>query len=499
MRPRARWCSVLALGLALACGGEGARSQESIEETKHGRAAANEEGSARAHHGRAEPDEGRDASGASEPPALAQAHAPPWSDAWLLAEGERYLDHRAFRRATLEASLTNHANMYSQARLGAYGLPLGGWDALPEWVPVARPVDEAAVEALRAGQAPPLDGATPLWDGRRPATMEAWIELGRRVFFEYPLRPEVFAEHALAHPAIAREVGLFAAPDGTWPGLVAFRELDRSARVGITCALCHVARVPAPEGPGAGAIVAGRARRELDYGRMRLAYHRDTGAPLPEHLAARMAEWGPGRADITQDDDEDPVAIPDLWGMRALPYLTQAGTLRHEHPAALAIRQETQILQANRERTRPPRELAWALALYVYSLEPPPRVPVLADAHIRAGARTFEQRCASCHAHASGSGTPVPAERVGTNPTLALGRARGTGSYRPSPLLRVADAAPYLHHGAVATLEDLLDPERLHEGYARGALHRGPVPGHDYGTELPVEERTALVAYLRTL
>lgn len=500
MRSRAPWCSVLALGLALACGGEGAASR--------GGSAA-QAGAARASEGDAARAGDRDASGAragddsptserdAAPTGASSEAAPPWSDAWLLAEGERYLDDRAFRRARLEASLTNPENMYSRARLGAYGLELGGWDALPEWLPVARPVDATAVEDLRAGRAPSLEGAAPLWDGRRPATMRGWVELGRRVFFEYPLRPEVFAEHALAHPAIAREVGLYAAPDGTWPGLVAFRELDRSARVGITCALCHVARAPTEDG----ALVEGRARRELDYGRMRLAYHRDTGAPLPEQLAARMAEWGPGRADITQDDDEDPVAIPDLWGMRGLPYLTQAGTLRHEHPAALAIRQETQLLQANRERTRPPRELAWALAMYVYSLDPPPRAPALAlaDARTKAGARTFEQHCASCHAHDSGSGTPVPAERVGTDPTLALGRARGTGTYRPSPLLRVADAAPYLHHGAVATLEDLLDPERLREDYRRGTLGPGPVPGHDYGTELSTTERAELLAYLQTL
>ena len=323
--------------------------------------------------------------------------------------------------------------------------------------------------------------------------MVEWVELGRRVFFEYPLRPEVFAEHALAHPELAAEAGLFAAPDGTWPGVVVFRDLDRSERIGITCALCHVART------SEGHALPGRARRDLDYGRMRLAYHRDTGAPLPERLATRMAQWGPGRADITQDDDEDPVAIPDLWGMRGQPYLTQAGTLRHDHPAALAIRQETQILQANRERTRPPRELAWALAMYVYALEPPPREPVPPTDRTRAGARTFERRCASCHAHPTGGGTPVPAERVGTDPTLALGRARGTGTYRPSPLVRVADAAPYLHHGAVATLEDLLDPTRLQDGYEGGTLGPGPVQGHAFGTELDAERRAELLVFLRTL
>jgi len=475
-RARAPWWGGLGLALGLACGeGDAVRSTAPAS-------AAGREGSRAGDPG---PNEGESQGEASAPP--------PWSDAWLLAETDRYLEDRAFRRARIEASLTNPGNMYSQARLGSYGLEHGGWDALPEWVPVSRPVDETVVAALRAGGGPSLDGATPLWNGQRPGTMEQWVELGRRVFFEYPLRPEVFAEHALATPDLARDVGLFAAPDGTWPGVVVFRDLDRSARVGITCALCHVARGPDD------ALVPGRARRNLDYGRMRLAYHRDTGAPLPERLAVRMAEWGPGRADITQDDDEDPVAIPDLWGMRGQPYLTQAGTLRHDHPAALAIRQETQILQANRERTRPPRELAWALAMYVYSLEPPPREPVPEDARTLAGRHVFEQQCTRCHSHPTGGGTPVPAERVGTDPTLALGRARGTGTYRPAPLLRAADAGPYLHHGAVTTLEDLLDPVRLQDGYERGILGPGPVPGHAYGTELPAERRAELLAYLRTL
>lgn len=481
MSPRRAACGgVLALGLAVmggwACGRTGAPASDEAARASASRGVDDEAPRPRA-------------------PSTSDAgeEAPPWSDAWLLAAGARYLDDPAFRRAQLEASLTNPDNVYSQVRLGSYGLPHGGWDALPEWNPVSQPVTAATIEALRAGQAPPLDDATPLWDGRRPATMSEWVQLGRRVFFEYPLRAEVFAEHALVHPELAAAVGLFADADGTWPGLVAFRELDRSTRVGITCALCHVARTPD------GLAVAGRARRALDYGRMRLAYHRDTGAPLPERLAARMAEWGPGRADITQDDDEDPVAIPDLWGLRGQPYLTQAGTLRHEHPAALALRQETQLLQTSHERTRPPRALAWALALYVYSLEPPPREPLPATEATRAGARTFARHCASCHAHATGGGKPVPAERVGTDPTLALGHARGTGNYRPSPLVRVADAAPYLHHGVVPTLEDLLDPARLHASYTRGTHGPGAVPGHAYGTDLPAAERTALIAYLRML
>ena len=55
------------------------------------------------------------------------------------------------------------------------------------------------------------------------------------------------------------------------------------------------------------------------------------------------AAWqhgAPGRADITEDEAEDPVTIPDLWGLQHYESLTQAGTIRHVGPVALALRQE---------------------------------------------------------------------------------------------------------------------------------------------------------------
>ncbi len=406
-----------------------------------------------------------------------------WSDAWILQRAPRYLANVRHRRRVLEASLTNPDNVYSRARLSSYALDSGGWDALPEWNPRVAPVTASTVAALREdGELDLAEHGAPLWNGETPTSMAAWVELGRRTFFDYPLRPEIFARHALANPDVARRVGLGAAADGTWPGVVAFQDVDGRARVGITCALCHVAIED-------GTMVVGRARRNFDYGEMRLAYHRDTGAPLPEALARRMAHWGPGRADITEDEDEDPVAIVDLWGVRSHAYLTQSGTLRHVGPAALAIRQETQILHTNRERTRPPRELAWALAMYVYSLTPPDKpTPIVADAHTVRGRQLFGEHCRSCHADVNGGGTPIPARVVGTDPTLAMGHARGTGLYRPSPLTRVADAAPYLHHGVVPNLQSLLDPKRS-----------SAVPGHRYGTGLSDRDRSALVAYLTTL
>lgn len=429
------------------------------------------------------------------PPSSPASAPAPWSDAWLLAQAPRYLDDPAARRRALERSLTNPTNIYSRTRLGSYARADLGWDLLPAWNPRVRATTADTAEQLTTHGQPDAPDA-PLWDGQRPTTMPAWVELGRRVFFDYPLRPEIFAEHALAHPAVARAIGLHSAADGSVPGTVAFIDIDGRPRVGITCALCHST-------VEAGAVIPGRARRDFDYGAMRLAYHRDTGAPLDPDMARRMTGWGPGRADITEDDDEDPVAIPDLWGLRSLGTLTQAATLRHaelgaDAPLALAIRQETQILHANRERTRPPRELAYALAMYLYSLVPPPRATVT-NTTTQRGAEIFRRDCTGCHADPGGSGPPVPFADIGTDPALAAGISRGTGLYRPAPLVRVAEAAPYLHHGVVPSLADLFDPARLRDDYTRGAHGRGPVAGHLPGTELAPAERDDLLAYLGTL
>lgn len=407
----------------------------------------------------------------------------PWSSAWLAAARAAYLDDPRARRAALEASLTNPRNTYSRHRLGEYARGDAGWDLLPAWNPRAQPLDRATVDALAAGGALPTPTA-PLWDGARPADDAAWIALGRRVFFAYPLRDDVGVAHLFAargataaatRDATAAALGIERAADGSYPGLVVFVDVDGATRLGITCALCHSAR-------RGDALVEGTARRRFDLGALRLAYHRDTGAPIDPRLAARMATWGPGRADVTEDDDEDPVAIPELWALRERRYLTQAGTIHHVGPAALAIRQETQLLHAGGERVRPPRELAWALAMYLYSLTPPTPPPVGDPAQRARGAALFAQHCQRCHRDPAGGGDAWPAAQIGTDPALANGRARGTGRYRTPALLGLAASAPYLHDGSAASLAELLAPP--------------PGRGHGFGAQLDAADRAALIAFL---
>src|SRR5690554_6128609 len=139
----------------------------------------------------------------AEAPVAARAPEPevmpelePWSDAWLEREATRYLDDPEFRRAQLEASLTNPDNQYSRKRLASYALDDRGWDALPEWLPATAPITNAQLASLRETDELPTPSST-IWDGRRPTKLADWIALGERVFYDYPLRPEPFARHAL--------------------------------------------------------------------------------------------------------------------------------------------------------------------------------------------------------------------------------------------------------------------------------------------------------------
>jgi cytochrome c5 len=416
----------------------------------------------------------------------------------MLAEASLYLDDADFRRAALVDSLASPGNIYSRQRLDAYALKTKGWDLLPEWNPISVPVTTAMAGELRAHRALALPpSAAPLWNGARPTTMEAWVALGREVFFGYPLRVEVFMDYALEHPEVGERVGVRAGSDGDYPGVRLFTNVDGKPALGITCAVCH-----ASVGER-GQVLVGEARRAFDYGALRIAYHEATGTRVDPDLVRRMKTWGPGRADVTEDDDEDPVAIPDLWGLRHQTALTQAGTIKHLGPTVLAIRQETQLLHSNHQKVRPPRVLAYALAMFLYSLQPPRPggAPSTTDAKLvtRGQALFEEEGCRTCHSNEAFGGPPVPADRVGTDRALAFGTARGTGKYRPPALLHVAAAAPYFHHGAVSTLDDVLSPARLAPTYTRSPLGKGAVPGHRFGTDLPASDRAALVAYLASL
>lgn len=148
---------------------------------------------------------------------------------------------------------------------------------------------------------------------------------------------------------------------------------------------------------------------------------------------------------------------------------------------ALAVRIETLLIVSSSETVRPPREIAFALALYVWSLAGEVD-PAVRDSR---GAPIFEEHCSGCHAGVTGAGDPVEASVVGTDGAVARSPARGTGRYRVPSLHRVGSRSRLTHEGRFASVEALLNPARA-----------GSDPSHPFGLELASEERTELIAYL---
>jgi hypothetical protein len=164
----------------------------------------------------------------------------------------------------------------------------------------------------------------------------------------------------------------------------------------------------------------------------------------------------------------------------------------------------------------------YALALYVYSLQPPPN-PDKFDAKAALGQKVFERTgCRMCHTPplytnnkltpAEGFTPPPGAEKqydilpisVGTDPSLTLKTRRGTGYYKVPSLKGVWYRDMFGHSGWCATLEDWFDPRRVRDDYVpTGFKPYGAttyaVKGHPFGLDLSTEDKKALIAFLKTL
>jgi hypothetical protein len=164
----------------------------------------------------------------------------------------------------------------------------------------------------------------------------------------------------------------------------------------------------------------------------------------------------------------------------------------------------------------------FALATYLHSLTPPPN-PNRFDQTAALGQKIFEREgCPTCHVPplytnnkltlASGFTPPPALEKsldivkisLGTDPALALKTRKGTGFYKVPSLKGVWYRGLYLHDGSVSSLEDMFDPRRLSPEYVPSGFKgynviQRAVPGHTFGLGLSPAEKSALLAFLRTL
>ncbi len=229
-----------------------------------------------------------------------------------------------------------------------------------------------------------------------------------------------------------------------------------------------------------------------------------------------------------------PVHVPSLIGIKDIRYLDATGLTRHRSIADLmryAIVNQGVLggLQVtarygdfqpvNIKQLRYSDEQLYALALYLYSLQPPSN-PNAFDNGARRGQRVFNQQgCAGCHTpplFTSNRLTPAAGFRipeqlrktdeiidisVGTDSALALRTRRGTGFYKVPSLRGVWYRNAFGHMGQSETLEEWFDPARLNPDYVPKGFHLapGPIKGHEFGLKVSEVERRALIAFLKTL
>ena len=228
--------------------------------------------------------------------------------------------------------------------------------------------------------------------------------------------------------------------------------------------------------------------------------------------------------------------IPDLIGIRDRKYIDHTATHRLRGPAdvmryaALVSCCDSaefgphRILSDAQRKIfyRMPDELLFALAQYLFSLEPPAN-PNAADPRAAAGRDVFQREgCANCHTPplytnnklTLAQGYVPPADHpnradvmplsVGTDPNLALKTRKGTGFYKVPSLKGVWYRSMFNHDGSVTTLEEWFDPARLRDdfvssGFVGPNVARRAVPGHEFGLRLSAADKAALIAFLKTL
>ena len=235
-----------------------------------------------------------------------------------------------------------------------------------------------------------------------------------------------------------------------------------------------------------------------------------------------------------------PVQVPDLIGVKDRRYLDRTGLQQHHSIVDLMryaalnqggddmasfggfIPDGSPLPKPNFVGPRYSDEELFALALYIYSLKPPPN-PNKLTALSRRGEQVFKhENCAVCHTPplytnnkltiAEGFTPPKDADEkydlmpvsVGTDPDLTLKTRRGTGYYKVPSLKGVWYRSMFGHSGWCATLDDWFDPRRVRDDYVpTGFMPAGQktyaVKGHPFGLKLSQEDRTALIAFLKTL
>jgi hypothetical protein len=408
-----------------------------------------------------------------------------------------------------------------------------------------------------------------VFDASKLRTEEDWIKAGELVFDAPIATGTLFLATPnglyLREPKWYQKTKAPTARDGTLPFYRYVISEKGKIEIGIlSCAMCHT-RVMQD-----GSVIKGAQGNfpfdrafafdyrehadKLDDARIleRFLYTLPGGESKPENqfselsvedIAAAHEAIPPGVVARHRSSPSYPVQVPDLIGVKDRRYLDRSGLQLHRSLVDLmryaALNQGGDDLARFGDflpmallfggklpdastQTRYSDEQLYALALYLYSLKPPPN-PNKFDALAARGQKVFEREgCAGCHTSPQytnnkltpADGFKVPTEHrqkydilslsVGTDPNLTMKTRRGTGYYKVPSLKGVWYRGPFEHSGSVATLEDWFDPRRLRDDYVPTGfkgyrVKTRAVKGHEFGLGPSDGDRKALIAFLKTL
>lgn len=328
-------------------------------------------------------------------------------------------------------------------------------------------------------------------------------------------------------------------------------------KVQRTCGICHVARLPD------GRIWLGAPNTALDVGAFRLAVDAawQAAGNLPlitEDLQReKLAELGPGRTGAESGDYPQvvPADFPPYLSLAERPHLNHLGT-------GLTVKTEVYLslysaglgnpTDAEAIQPFPPAEQTDPFVAFFGAMDPPAAPDIDAAAAERGRAVFDAAGCGACHhpddPMADGV-TPIdkaddgrdrmpgeepdwPDGSIHTSPLhrvlidgdgeggggldagrlqliMFIGRhglrIQPTDGYRVPTLAGLWATAPYLHNGAVPTLEALLSPvaERPTRFAVHGVERDTTRPGnsnrgHAFGVDLPAAEKADLIEFLRS-
>jgi hypothetical protein len=409
-----------------------------------------------------------------------------------------------------------------------------------------------------------------LWNdaGVKPelATEADWLKAGEMVF-DAPILYSIekkggFEIEDVRKSAWYEKSGMPLTPDGILPFMrYVIREKGRVELGSFSCGMCHTRVMPGgkilkgaqgnfPFGPALAqsASIPWPVWQELFAMPWMHPDPLDRLKPLSdEQVRALLASAPPGTAGRHRGSLFEPIQVPSLIGVKDRHYLDRTGLQQQRSIVDLmryaALNQGADFLASFdgfipddipnfktlpdpsdpiRVGGRYSDEQLYALALYVYSLQPPPN-PNKFDATAAHGQKIFEREgCAACHTpplYTNNKLTPaegfaIPPDHpgkyeilpisVGTDPDMTFKTRRGTGYYKVPALTGVWYRNMFGHSGWCATLEDWLDPKRLNDdyvptGFRPYGVKAYAVKGHLFGLDLSAQDKKDLIAFLKTL